>query len=198
MAGGEQGARAEDPSEDPLRAQLLDGAARAFARRGYDGTKILDIVAEAGLSTGSVYGRFTSKNDLLRQAVIRRAAAVVDLETSRLERVLDALLASGPLDDDEALRVEALVAARREPEVAKALAEADRVRTERLGPAFEAAKADGLIAADLDPATVLFLVHTICLGLLLQRAAGSELPDAASWERLLRHVAASLASDPEA
>ena len=45
-----------------------------FAREGYDGTKILDIVQEAGLSTGAVYSRFRSKNELLRAAVIRSTA----------------------------------------------------------------------------------------------------------------------------
>ena len=44
--------------DDPLRDQLLDAAARVFARQGYAGTKIQDIVREAGLSTGAVYGRF--------------------------------------------------------------------------------------------------------------------------------------------
>ena len=58
---------------DPLRDQLLDAAARVFARQGYEGTRIQDIVAEAGLSTGAVYGRFRSKNELLREAVITRS-----------------------------------------------------------------------------------------------------------------------------
>ena len=38
-------------------------------------TKILGIVREARLSTGAIYSRFRSKNDLLRAAVIRSTAA---------------------------------------------------------------------------------------------------------------------------
>src|SRR3712207_795782 len=117
-----------EPAGDPLRDQLLEAAARVFAREGYDGTKILDIVAEAGLSTGSVYGRFGSKNALLQEAVVRRAASVVNLELGGVETVVQTLLRFGPLSDDEAVRLEALVAARREPEVAEAILEADRVR----------------------------------------------------------------------
>src|SRR3954451_23693572 len=59
--------------DDPLREQLLDAAARVFARQGYAGTKIQDIVREAGLSTGAVYGRFRSKHELLREGVVPRA-----------------------------------------------------------------------------------------------------------------------------
>jgi AcrR family transcriptional regulator len=183
---------------DPLRDQLLDAAARVFAREGYDGTKILDIVAEAGLSTGAVYGRFGSKNALLQEAVVRRAASVVNLEVSGVETVLQVLVSFAPLLDDEAVRLEALVAARREPEVAEAIREADRVRTEKLRPFFEAAQRDSTIDRDLDPVAVLFLVRTLYLGLLLERAAGSVPPDAAAWEAVLRRVTAAVAAPPVA
>jgi TetR/AcrR family transcriptional regulator, transcriptional repressor of aconitase len=130
-------------ANDTLRDQLLDAAARVFAREGYDGTKILDIVAEAGLSTGAVYGRFGSKNALLQEALVRRASSVMNLEVSGLETVVRTLLGFGPLSDDEAVRLEALVAARREPEVAEAILEADRVRTEKFRPFYEDATGTG-------------------------------------------------------
>ena len=47
---------------------VLDAA--MFASKGYSGIKIMDIVREAGLSAGAVYGRFKSKNDLLSEAVV--------------------------------------------------------------------------------------------------------------------------------
>jgi AcrR family transcriptional regulator len=121
---------------------------------------------------------------------------VVHLEVSGVETVVQALLDLGPLTDDEAMRLEALVAARREPEVAEALREADRVRRRRLQPLFEAASRDGTIAPGLDAGTVLFLVRTIYLGLLLQRGAGSEPPDPEAWEALVRLVADAIAGRP--
>ena len=188
----------EGTVSDPLRDQLLDAAARVFACQGYEGTEILDIVGEAGLSTGAVYGRFGSKNALLQEAVVRRAASVVTLEVSGVETVVPALLRFGPLADDEAVRLEALVAARREPEVAGAILEADRVRTERLRPLFEAAALDGTIDLGLDPVAVLILVRTLYLGLLLQRAAGSVPPDAAAWEVVVRRITDAVAGRPAA
>ena len=107
-------------ADDPLREQLLDATRRVFAREGYEGTRIGDIVREAGLSTGAVYGRFRSKNELLREAVVGHAA--VDARIGdRVQRVAE-LIARGaawsdaPLSLDEAVRLEAHVAARREPD----------------------------------------------------------------------------------
>ena len=78
--------------------------------------------------------------------------------------------------------------------MADALLEADRVRAERLKPLFEAATLDGTIDPDLDPAAVLFLVRTIYLGLLLQRAAGSVPPEPVAWERLVRRLVEAVAA----
>src|SRR5438874_8995375 len=115
--------------DDPVRDQLLDGAARVFARKGYAGTKIQDIVREAGLSTGAVYGRFKSKDELLREAVIRSSGRVAHLGHIKGIRVAELIergtaLSAKPLTDDEAVRLEAFVTARREPDVATAVADA--------------------------------------------------------------------------
>jgi hypothetical protein len=55
-----------------------------------------------------------------------------------------------------------------------------------------------LIDPSLDPVTVLFLVRTLYLGLLLQRAAGSVPPDPAAWEALVRRVTAAVSERPAA
>jgi AcrR family transcriptional regulator len=43
---------------------VLDAAGEVFARRGYERATINEIAAEAGLSKGSVYWNFASKEDL--------------------------------------------------------------------------------------------------------------------------------------
>jgi AcrR family transcriptional regulator len=183
-------------STDPLREQLLLAARRVFARQGYEGTRIIDIVHEAGLSTGAVYGRFRSKNELLREAVVGAAGFDARLGDD-VERVAELMVrgaawTSAPLSIDDAVRLEAHVAARREPEVARAIDEAQARWHESVEPLLQRALADGSVAGDVDPEAVLFFVRTIRLGLLLQRAAGAKGPDEAGWAELMNRVVASL------
>ncbi len=46
------------------RAQLIAVATRLFASRGYDGTSIEAVLAESGVSRGSLYHHFKSKEEL--------------------------------------------------------------------------------------------------------------------------------------
>lgn len=47
------------------RAQILAAARRCFVRRGFHETSMQDLLAEAGLSSGAVYGYFSSKQDMI-------------------------------------------------------------------------------------------------------------------------------------
>src|SRR5207302_3173185 len=181
---------------DPLRARLLQAAIRVFARQGYAGTKILDIVREAGLSTGAVYGRFRSKEDLLREAVVSGTKHSAHLAAEAPNRVADLMVRGASLRppkllDEDAVRLEAYVAARREPEVARAVADARKRWRKAIQPLVEAARADGTIAPDVDPEAVLFFVQTMHLGLLLHRGAGAAGPDPARWDELIARIVAS-------
>jgi AcrR family transcriptional regulator len=48
------------------RDQIAAAAFRCFARAGFAGTSMADIIAESGLSAGSIYSHFESKADLIR------------------------------------------------------------------------------------------------------------------------------------
>jgi AcrR family transcriptional regulator len=185
--------RAEAP--DALRERLLRAAAAVFARQGYDGTKIMDIVRESGLSTGAVYGRFRSKNDLLREAIVTHSSrtARVGPEVDRVADLITAVATrtADPLSDAEAVRLEAYVTARREPEVAAALDESYHVFRERLAPLVAEAQVDGTVADDVDPDAVLFLVRVLSLGLLLHRGSGLPGPDDDAWRALVGRIVAS-------
>ena len=188
--------------DDPLRDRLIAAALRVFARKGFEGTRILDIVREAGLSTGAVYGRLRSKTDLLREAVVRGSRHTGRSDMPSLRRVADLIsqggqVTTGPLTDEEAVRLEAFVVARRDPEVAAALGEAQATFRRRVQPLVDAAIADGTVAPDLDAEAVLYLVRTIQLGLLLQRGAGTRAPDPAAWRSLIQRIVSSF-GDPAA
>ena len=185
---------------DPIREQLLAAAARVFARKGFAGTKIQDIVREAGLSTGAVYGRFSSKDELLREAVVAATGISANPGVPSAARVADlirrsAALSSEPLTDDEAVRLEGYVTARREPDVAATIATARAEWRTAIQPLVDAAVADGTVAAGIDPEAVVYFVRTMHLGLLLQRAAGIPAPDEAAWGELISRIVASFGVD---
>jgi AcrR family transcriptional regulator len=46
------------------RSELIEAAARVFARRGYSGASVEEIAEEAGYSHGAVYSNFEGKADL--------------------------------------------------------------------------------------------------------------------------------------
>jgi AcrR family transcriptional regulator len=51
--------------KEQREAQILDAAARVFARKGYERATTREIAAEAGVSEGTIYNYFHSKRDLL-------------------------------------------------------------------------------------------------------------------------------------
>ncbi|MFE9780809.1 TetR/AcrR family transcriptional regulator [Streptomyces sp. NPDC005775] len=58
-------ARVSQEHLDARRRQILDGAARCFARDGFHATSMQDVLKEVGLSAGAVYRYFGGKEDLI-------------------------------------------------------------------------------------------------------------------------------------
>ena len=112
------------------RERLLRAAADVFAERGYDGTRVADIAAAAGVSNGALYAHFASKADLLVAALRAHGRNLLaDMFAAGPDRpVMELLLAVGrwlPRRRDARgyLIVEALVAARRDEDVARPMHE---------------------------------------------------------------------------
>lgn len=74
------------------RDELLTGALRVFARRGYREAGVDEIAAEAGYSKGALYWHFSGKEELLMALIEER------IDTPMRERF--ALLASAPPERD--------------------------------------------------------------------------------------------------
>lgn len=78
-------------------AEVLDAAARVFARQGYDGTSIDDIADELGSTKGRVYHYFRTKADILlgvqtagtRRLVEGARAIVEDASLAPDEKLFD-------------------------------------------------------------------------------------------------------------
>lgn len=55
------------------RARILETASARFRRDGIDGVGIADLMTEAGLTHGGFYSHFSSKEELVREAVTEAA-----------------------------------------------------------------------------------------------------------------------------
>jgi AcrR family transcriptional regulator len=181
------------------RERLLRAAAEVFAERGYDGTRVADIAAAAGVSNGALYSHFGSKArllvDALRQHGRRLLAELFAADPDR--SVTDLLLAVGrslPRRRDARgyLIVEALVAARRHQDVARLMQDYVSERADWIAGLVHLAQIDG----ELDPAVSPGALAHFCLLLAMGSAlvppeqhpvAGDE------WAALLARVANALA-----
>jgi len=80
---------------DARRAEILDGARRAFAEHGYQGATVARLEAATGLSRGAIFHYFENKNDLF-----------VELAMEMNTRFGDILLDAGLHDAFRALAAE--------------------------------------------------------------------------------------------
>jgi len=73
-------------AKDATHERIVDVAARAIRRSGYDGTGVADIMKEAGLTHGAFYAHFASREAMLAEAAGRACAearaAAADLVAS--------------------------------------------------------------------------------------------------------------------
>ena len=180
------------------RERLLSAAADMFAERGYDGTRVADIAAAARVSNGALYTHFGSKAELLVAALRahgrRLLAGLVAADPGR--PVMDALLAVGRClphwrDARGYLIVEALVAARRDEEVARPMRDYFGEHAGWLAELVRAAQSSG----ELDPGLSADAVAHFCL--LLSMGSALVTPDLnavgdGEWDMLLSRIAAGL------
>jgi AcrR family transcriptional regulator len=185
------------------RERLLRAAADVFSRRGYEGTRVADIAGAAGLSNGALYAYFGSKAELLVDALRAHGRRLLaDLVAADPARpVGELLLLTGRSlrqrrEPDDELLLEALVAARRDPDVAGAMRGYVRERSDWLAGLVRAAQDRG----ELDPALPPDAVAHFCLSLAAGTAlVGPDLEtvDDPGWTALLARLVAALAPTPD-
>jgi AcrR family transcriptional regulator len=181
------------------RERLLQAAAEVFAARGYDGTRVADIAAAAGMSKGAMYAHFSSKADLLVDALRtygpRLLADLFAADPSR--SITDLLLVIGrrlPRRRDARgyLIVEALVAARRDADVALPMRDYIGERAEWLGNLMRAAQAGREIDPVLSPNALAHFCLLLAMGSALVTPDLHAVDDG-EWSALLGRVVTAFA-----
>ncbi|GAA4577834.1 TetR/AcrR family transcriptional regulator [Planotetraspora kaengkrachanensis] len=181
------------------RERLLRAAADVFAERGYDGTRVADIAATAGVSNGALYAHFGSKAELLVAALRAHGrqllAAVLAADPDR--SITEVLLAVGrwlPRRRDARgyLIVEALVAARRDEDVARPMRDYVGERADWVADLVRAGQTGGELDSALSPNALAHFCLLLAMGSALippdLHAVGDE-----EWTALLSRVVTALA-----
>ena len=183
-----------------LTDRLLHAAAEVFAEKGYEKAGVAEIARRAGVTTGAIYNRFGGKAELLLEAADHHMPDSLDTvlnssgsgsATEVLSRLGDHLL--DDLDGGHGLFLEAVVAARRDPELADRLRGRVTDEDRRLGKIVSEGTSDGLLDPDLDEQAVVRLAHAIGFGMLLTRSMGLDLPEPDHWHAVIDRVLVGLA-----
>ncbi len=148
------------------RTRILQTARSALAARGFEATRMEEIAKEAGVSKGTLYNFFESKEELLVEAVLLSyeedqdlAGSIIESEGSPLE-ILESLIEYlatiyGRVSEQTLLAHHAWSVVLRSPEAKRTLfTRLDAVYrgyTELLVGTFEAGMKDGTFRRELDP-----------------------------------------------
>lgn len=157
------------------RMRILETATKEFAKKGYHEASVSTIAAKSGISVGSVYKYFNSKQDLF--------LTIADYSISRMEKLL---LGLAKADEDVLIKVEKIlreiISASREQSLLiklynsmtaindKDLAKQFAIEMESMtsGIYIEAIKEgqkNGEIRADIDPRVAAFLIDNLFMTL---------------------------------
>ncbi|MGW3345750.1 TetR family transcriptional regulator [Nonomuraea rubra] len=185
------------------RERLLLAAAEVFAERGYDGTRVADIAAAAGVSNGALYAHFGSKAGLLVAALRAHgrhqlaSLFVTDPDRSATEL----LLAIGRTltrrrDPLGYLVVEALVAARRDEDVAGPMRDYVAERATWIADLVRVAQGDAELDRELSPDAVAHFCLLLGMGSALVSPELHGVDDE-EWAALLSRIVKALAPREE-
>ena len=190
-------------SPDPsVRDRLVAAAAEVFAERGYEGARVQEIVRRAGLSTGAIYTNFRNKADLLLAAV---GTAQVDSLFATIELAADAAdglrFAGHELPTarraTRPLLFEAMVAARRDPEVAALLRRRLMKFRSLVAHAIASGQHGGSVASDVDADAAAEFCQALGMGFLLMEAVGLPHAGDAEWRDLIDRLVDSITPGDE-
>ena len=177
-----------------VTTRLLEAAAEVFGEHGYEAARIHEVARRCGLTTGAVYSRWPTKQELfvavVQYVTRQRAALLVDSVEPTAERL--ALLARGLLavgeDTPRDFMLEAHIAARRDNELQARISASLTTEASALSAMVADGKASGAIDTSWSTEAVVLLYQSLGLGTRLARSMVSTAQPKATaeeWEALM-------------
>lgn len=188
------------------RQALLDAAVAEFASKGYEAATVAGIARRAGVTTGAVYAHFRSKLELLLEAVglhtadtfVRRALGIAKRPAHERPHALARGLVGAPVVHRDLLLIDAIVRARRDPQVARTYRRVVEAHVE----GFEQTARLGVESGHIDPVLALDelarLVVALAFGVMLLRVLEQTPPTDETATRLVERLLRPAAVDPAA
>ena len=196
--------KGHDHVDSEARQRLIDAALVIIDRDGVDGARLRDIVAEAGLTTGSLYWFFKNRRMLVNaalahryidrmQRVLKQAESVLEAHPGAMDPLDLAMLEAAQPTNPERVqarreRIQVLAAALDDEVLASQLAEVTRTFTRQLEDAIRDNQAKGRIRSDIDPTALAVLVQSTAVGYAITDIADDIAPDVDQWVALNRIV----------
>jgi AcrR family transcriptional regulator len=185
---------ADPSSRSSTRDRLLAAAIEVFVEQGYEGARVQDIARAAGLTTGAIYANFRGKGDLLFDAIGARTDAEMTSMLAEAQgrdiRELLEVLGDRLVQPREQvpLLIDAVAAARRDPELAGALRHQLDEREHAIVELVERAKTEGAIDPALDDEVFARFCVTLAMGALVMRTLHASPPDGDAWHQLISRL----------
>ena len=168
---------------DSRRAEILDGARRAFAEHGYEGATVVKLEEATGLSRGAIFHYFENKSDLFVELAMEMNTRFVDLLfQSGIHEAFRALAAESP--EWLAVLIETESRMRHDEEFVRRFEAKSAEITPRARDWFEQQQAEGKLRDDVEWVELGRFTTALLNGLAL-RIAGGDPFDIEAMLRLL-------------
>jgi TetR/AcrR family transcriptional regulator, repressor for uid operon len=178
------------------RARLIESAVRVFAERGYEGARVGDIARDAGLSSGAIYAHYRSKAELLVDAIKAHGPGEINrllIAGDKRAPLPDVLVRLGESLEhrdptQSSLLLEAIAAARRDPDLAlvlsASLAKREAFMADLMRLSQRAGHIDDSVSADALARFCLMVV----MGALVSRVLDLPKIDPPEWSHFMTRL----------
>lgn len=196
--------KGHDHVDSEARQRLIDAALRIIDRDGIDGARLRDIVAEAGLTTGSLYWFFKNRRQLVNAAladryvhrmrlVLEQTRSIFDAEAESPDPLDLALVEAAQPDHPDRVsarreRIQVLAAALDDPILAQQVADVWREFTSQMIEVIVEAQRRGRLRDDVDPLALAVAVQSATVGYAITDLAADLAPSRDDWLAVNRVV----------
>jgi AcrR family transcriptional regulator len=183
------------------RTQLIDVALRIILERGIDAVRIEDIVAEVGVTKGSLYWHFEDREALIKEAL---AEHLRRLNRDLVEGVSTAISSATSKDDylaqiapfivdpynaeqvrERWQRLMVMAETRKDPELAAMMQEVQSRNLAVFVELMNRAQESGILRGDVDPTAVAVALSAMNLGSNIIDVLGDHGPAPEAWWGLM-------------